>query len=132
MRAVTSRCSRFPTPRLATFLALLALLAQLWIGQVGTGHQAGLLTGGAAALDICSAGGASAEEAGGAQAGGTAQPFNCPVCFVAAIGTAPAAGAPVCQDALAPARPGGFQHCLEPRARRRAGLRPPAQAPPVA
>lgn len=132
MRAVSFRCSRFRIPRLATSLALFALLAQLWMGQVSTGHLARLLTGGAAALDICSAGDASDGDAGGAHRGGTAQPFNCPVCFVAAAGAAPAAGAPVSQDALAPARPRAFQHSLEPRAQRRAGLRPPPQAPPVA
>ncbi|WP_332814099.1 DUF2946 family protein [Ramlibacter sp.] len=128
---MTSRSTRFRAPRLGACLALLALFAQLWIGQISTGHQARLLAV-AAASDICSVSDPAGNAPGSESAGEAAQPVNCPVCVVAAAGVAPAAAAPAPRTAHALATVHAFRHREAPRAPRRAGLRPPAQAPPAA
>ncbi len=120
--------------RLAACLALLALFAQLWMGQLGTVHLARLLGDSAAWLDIC---GTSEPAQGGTgpatqHIGHSAASLHCPVCGAAAASFAPTASVPAplaapawtlrrAQWAAAPAH-GPW----------RSGLRPPAQAPPAA
>jgi hypothetical protein len=116
---------------------LLALFAQLWMGQLGTVHLARLLGDSAAWLDICGSADTSRSTQGDTapatqHIGHSTASLHCSVCGAAAASFAPAATVPPPQAvpewtlqrvrwAAAPA-PGPW----------RSGLRPPAQAPPAA
>lgn len=116
-------------------LALLALIAQLWLTQISTGHLARMLSERAAWSDICTAVDvphAGDDAPGTAHSSPATAAFSCPVCAVAAASFATTHQPPSAQPlpvwtlqrshvATAPA----------PDAHR-AGLRPPAQAPPAA
>ena len=129
-----------PRPhRLAFALALLAVLAQLWLTQISTTHLAQRVGLQAFWGEICTvqnspytAADASDPFQDGQGSDATTHAASCPVCSaVAASFTLPAA--PVALPAVpvqAVQRQGSADH-LAP-ALRHAGLRPPAQAPPAA
>lgn len=112
-------------------LAMLALLAQLWMVQASARHWADMATQALFGADICSVHG---QGSAGPAAPGDDQPMggmeHCPICSVAGaafvashdaaatFAPGPLAQAPVAQDGA----------LLPPPAR----LRPPAQGPPQA
>ena len=119
---------------LALFVALLALCAQMWAGQVSTAHLGQMLLQ-AQWGDVCTAQTAS-QHTGGApenpQGHTMGNAFSCPVCTVAGVGIAPG-NAPLvvaCQHAGAPS-PDRCARIPAP-AQQHAYARPPAQAPPAA
>lgn len=137
MRRVTTRSSPSRSQRLASCLALLALFAQLWMGQVSTAHLAHLLASSAAWVDICGTHDPSrASEGDTAPAtqriGHLANSLNCSVCGAAAASYVPAATVPVPQAAPAWTLQRAHWAAALPHELRRSGLRPPAQAPPAA
>lgn len=122
--------------RLGMALALLALLAQLWLGQVSTAHMAQMLVPAAMAADICTAQespslSASTSASTQAPGHGTADALmNCPVCAVATT-VAAADLWPHGSTAHPPQAADSFSNQpVAPRALRHASLYPPAQAPP--
>lgn len=139
---VTLRHS-LPRPhRLALALALLAVLAQLWMTQLSTRHLGQMLWQQAMWGDICTvhnspltALNASADADASDPADSSdalSRMANCPVCSVASAGLAPSY-----QPTAALAALGNTPYPFAPasateRALRHAGLRPPAQAPPRA
>ncbi|WP_459263536.1 DUF2946 family protein [Alicycliphilus sp. T452] len=112
-------------------LAMLALLAQLWMVQASARHWAGMATQALLSADIC-----TVHEPGGTGPGAhdNDQPMggmqHCPVCSVAgasfiashsgaaAVPPGPHGSAPIAYDSPAAPRPDR--------------LRPPAQGPPLA
>lgn len=119
--------------RLAFALALLAVVAQLWMAQSSTRHLAQMLWQQALWSDVCSAQNSTHTTSDPAE--GSAEPLpnlaHCPVCSAAA-GFAPGAHRPalVAAQTLAPYR---LRLGSAPvRAVHHANLRPPAQAPPHA
>ena len=125
--------------RLAFVLALLAVLAQLWMTQLSTSHLAQQLGQQAFWGEICSVHNSSYTAADPADASGDGQrsgtlpnAASCPVCSAAAASfVSPAAPARLpALPVQALQRQGSAEH-LAP-ALRHAGLRPPAQAPPSA
>jgi hypothetical protein len=120
--------------RLAAILALLAVLAQLWIGQVSAEHLARLLSGDMPWGDICSAQDSSREGGSTDSTGHSGHLHNalsCPVCSASASGSAPLVGLGAQIE---------FAQTQQPQPLReqpallgsRIALRPPARAPPVA
>jgi rubredoxin len=116
---------------------LLALFAQLWMGQLGTVHLARLLGDSAAWLDICG----SSEPSGATQddtapatqhIGHSAASLHCPVCGAAAASFAPTATVPPPLAAPAWTLRRVRWAAAPAHGRWRSGLRPPAQAPPAA
>ena len=125
--------------RLAFALALLAVLAQLWMTQISTTHWAQQWAQQAFWGEICTVHNspltaADASDSSVDGQGGDAMPRggSCPVCSAAAAGfVPPAAPAPLPALLLqALQRQGSADHPAV--ALRHAGLRPPAQAPPLA
>ena len=126
-------------PRLAFALALLAVLAQLWMAQLGATHLAQRVGLQAFWGEICTVHNSAYTVAGAADLsvngeGSDTLPnaTSCPVCSAAAVGFVPPA-APLPLPALqsqALQRQGRTGY-LAP-ALRHAGLLPPAQAPPAA
>lgn len=115
-------------------LALLALLGQLYLVQMGTAHWARMLTQQYMHSDICSAHGGQFELAPGDEdspPAANAHASHCPVCSSGAALSAPPplALAPLAMAAL----PGLRAPALwaPPPQWRRAYERPPAQAPPL-
>ncbi len=134
-RAVKPRAPFFLHRRLGMALALLALLAQFWMGQASTGHMAQMLS--MAGGGICSAQGDPIGSMAAADADGNSHRavdafMHCPVCAVAALSTLANHHGPLI---AAPA-----QHTIAtlgteqapPRTLRHAHLYPPAHAPPQA
>lgn len=133
-RAVTFRNARPSARRPALCLALLALIAQLWLAQISTGHLARMLGERAAWGDICTtAGVAHADDTAPAGDHGspTTTALSCPVCVVGATTLAPAQLTASAQPPVWALQRLPVAHAPV-RARHRAGLRPPAQAPPAA
>lgn len=139
---MTLRHSLPRSHRLAFALALLAVLAQLWMTQLSTRHLGQMLWQQALWGDICTIHnspltalnvGTDADASDPAQASNAlSRMANCPVCSVATAGLAPSY-----QPTAALATPGNTPYPCAPasatdRALRHAGLRPPAQAPPRA
>ena len=125
-------------PRLAFALALLAVLAQLWMLQISTTHLAQRVGLQAFWGDICTVHNSpyTAVDLSDPSAGGQSNKAlpggaSCPVCSTAAASFAPfAAPAPLpTLPVQTLARRGSADHPAP--ALRHAGLRPPAQAPPV-
>jgi hypothetical protein len=120
-------------PRLATILALLAVVAQLWIGQVGAEHFAQLLSGERPWSDICSAQ-ESSREGGSTDTGRNGHLRNalsCPVCGASASGSAQLAPPDTHTEFAQTAKPVPLRSAPQVNGQDVA-LRPPAQAPPVA
>lgn len=119
--------------RLGMALALLALLAQFWMGQVSSAHMARMLTAPALAGDICTVQDGPALPDAGATGHPAAQALlNCPVCAVATASSALGSSA-TRQATLAHQPSTAFRHVpATPRALRHASLYPPAHAPPRA
>ena len=141
-----------PRPhRLALALALLAVLAQLWMVQISTRHLGQMLWQQTLWGEVCtaynsphtalnvSADAASSDPANATDAADPADTSdalsrmaNCPVCSVASA-TATPNQPPLLALAAQGDTPYPFAPASAPqRALRHAGLRPPAQAPPRA
>lgn len=132
-----------PRPhRLALALALLAVLAQLWMAQLSTRHLGQMLWQQTLWGEVCTVYNSPHTALGVSTTSEPADPAdtadalsrmaNCPVCSVATAGVAPSQ-----QPTLALAALGDTLYPLAPasapqRALRHASLRPPAQAPPRA
>lgn len=122
--------------RLAFALALLAVLAQLWMSQVSTQHMAQMLWQQVLRGDVCTAQNSTHTASDPASNTERTEPLpnlaHCPVCSAAAAGVAPGVTRPalVAAQAVAPYR---IRLASAPvRALRHASLRPPTQAPPRA
>lgn len=130
-------CKFLPRPpRLAFGLALLAVLAQLWMVQLSTHHMAQMLWQQVLWGEVCTVGDSPHRAVPPASEGEPSAQMsnlaNCPVCFAAALG--PALGsthtAPAATHDSTPYR---IRLATAPaHALRHANLRPPAQAPPRA
>lgn len=123
---------RSPVRRPALCLALLALLAQLWLTQLSVGHLARMLGERAAWGEICTTGAAThPDDTAPDDSHSAAAALGCPVCAAAA-----AQVAAVQRAASAPPAAWTLQRLHAATApvlgEHRAGLRPPAQAPPLA
>lgn len=113
-------------------LALLAVVAQLWVSQVGAEHLARLLSVDAPWGDIC-----SAQDGNGRGDPGHSShlrnALSCPVCSASASGSAPPLAIPALPIMLAnataalPIASASQVHGDTP-----AALLPPSQAPPAA
>jgi hypothetical protein len=114
-------------------LAVLALWAQFWMGQISTTHLGQMLTQTVVSADICQAQGNPTAEPGAASDHSAVDAaMNCPVCTLAATSTLAHTG-----NTTAPRRPSHlppfFSYLPAPvLALRHASLYPPAQAPPQA
>ncbi|MCO5102901.1 MAG: DUF2946 family protein [Burkholderiaceae bacterium] len=119
--------------RAASLLALLAVLAQLWMGQLSHRHLAQQAGAWLQWGEVCSA--QNPKQAGSVETtapmGGMAM-SGCPVCALAHAGTVPSPAFRMAETALRPpASAPGWHRAATPMARGR-GVRPPAQAPPLA
>ncbi len=114
-------------------LAMLALFAQLWVGQVSTSHLGQMLSQ-APWGDVCtvqtSLHGGEAPEGPQGHAMGNA--LSCPVCAVAGAGFTPGRIPAVVASLKADAAYDFAFTSAPARALRHANARPPAQAPPAA
>ena len=133
IRAVMSRTPHFGNRPLAMALAMLALFAQLWVGQVSTSHLGQMLTQ-AQWGDICTVQTSlhTKQVPNGPQGHAMGSALSCPICAVAGVvftpGNIPAVVAHLQADADY-----DFAFTSVPaRAPRHANMRPPAQAPPAA
>lgn len=114
-------------------LALLALLAQFWVGQISTAHLGQMLTQSGLLGDICTvAGSAAAQPRAPSDHSAVDAALACPTCTLAAASTV-TPKSPAQLPALAPASAHQFSYLPAPaRALRHASLYPPAHAPPLA
>ncbi|MGP1628456.1 MAG: DUF2946 family protein [Giesbergeria sp.] len=124
-----------PSPRrfrAASLLALLAVLAQLWMVQLSHQHMAQQASSWLQWGEICSIQNANATESGNSDAPIGMAGMGCPVCVVAGLGLAPiplnqvAVALPTTVDA-----PPTWRNAARAQQRERS-MRPPAQAPPTA
>ena len=131
--AVTFRAPRSRKLRLSMVLSMVALFAQLWMGQVSAGHMAQMLSEQFMQGDVCSAQTMAGELPGSLPSdhtmGGT---LGCPVCSVAAASFTPGNAQAVQEPTPALAAYGALFASVSPRALRHTNVRPPAQAPPAA
>jgi hypothetical protein len=114
-------------------LAVLALLAQFWMGQISTAHLGQMLTQTVLNGDICVAQtNPSAEPGAASDHSAVDAAMNCPICALAATSTlAHTSIAQRTTQALPPASL--FSYLPAPVLElRHASLYPPAQAPPQA
>lgn len=117
-------------------LAVLALFAQLWMGQTSTAHLAQMLSEQFLLGDVCTVqplahdGDPVPDGPQGGHAMGSA--LNCPVCSVASAGFLSGGSAPVVASLQAQALYRAHFASAPPWAPRHANLQPPAQAPPAA
>ena len=115
--------------RLALVLAVLAVVAQLWMAQLSTRHLGTMLWQQTLWGEVCSTNDRTAD----VDPEALSQIANCPVCSAVAAGLAPGH-----TPAVALAAPGDTPYLAAAtasapvRALRHASLRPPAQAPPRA
>lgn len=116
-------------------LALLALLAQFWMVQIGTSHLSHMLTQAGAGSDICtvqSVGVAANSSPSADSHTAVDAALHCPYCAAAAA-SAVAVGSKHHLATLAPRFSTTFSFLpAAPRALRHASLYPPAHAPPLA
>jgi hypothetical protein len=119
--AVTSRAPRSRKLQLSMVLSMVALFAQLWMGQVSAGHMAQMLSEQFMRGDICSVQDMGTERPDGLPSGHTmGGTLGCPVCSVAAASFTPGNA----QAVQEPPRPPG--RCGTPMCgRRRRPPRPP-------
>jgi hypothetical protein len=88
--AVTSRAPRSRKLQLSMVLSMVALFAQLWMGQVSAGHMAQMLSEQFMRGDICSVQDMGTERPDGLPSGHTmGGTLGCPVCSVAAASFTP-------------------------------------------
>ena len=131
--AVTFRAPRSRKLQLSMVLSMVALFAQLWMGQVSAGHMAQMLSEQFMQGDICSvqtmAGNQPDSPPSSHTMGGT---LGCPVCSVAAASFTPGNAQAVQEPPPALAAYGALFASVSPRALRHTNVRPPAQAPPAA
>lgn len=117
-------------------LAVLALFAQLWMGQTSTAHLAQMLSEQFLRGDVCTAQAPTHDGdqvPDGPQGGHTmGSALSCPVCSVATVGFTPASDAPVVAALQGQALYRADFASVSARAPRHANLMPPAQAPPAA
>ena len=109
-------------------LAVLAVVAQLWMAQLSTRHLGAMLWQQTLWGEVCSTNDRTAD----VDPDALSHIANCPVCHAAAAGLAPGSSA-----ITALAAPGDTPYfaaiaSAPVRALRHASLRPPAQAPPRA
>lgn len=132
-RPVTVHRSLLRPSRAACLLALLAVLAQLWMVQLSHRHLAEQSSAWLQWGEVCSAqnlgtsdSSSSTDPMGGMAAAG------CPVCALAGAGTVPSSVFRQAETAsrLAGAAPRWYRAAAP--AERERGVRPPAQAPPQA
>jgi hypothetical protein len=130
---VMSRTPHRANRSLAMVLAVLALLAQVWVGQVSTSHLGQMLSQ-ARWGDVCTAQATphGKDTPDGTQGHAMGSALSCPVCVVAGAGLAPSP-----TPAVAALRQTAADYRLAwasapARALRHTNVRPPAQAPPVA
>ena len=116
--------------RAASLLALLAVLAQLWMVQLSQRHLAMQVSSWLQWGEICTTQNASSPDSSSDPMGMGG--MGCPVCAVAGTGMAP--GPAVVTASLTPktrtAAP--LWHSTTRQPQRERGTRPPAQAPPSA
>lgn len=131
--AVMSRTPHFGNRPLAMALAVLALLAQIWAGQVSTSHLGQMLTQ-AQWGDICTVQTSLHTEPApnGPQGHAMGSALSCPICAVAGIGFTPGSIPAVVAHLQAEADYDFAFTSVPARAPRHANMRPPAQAPPAA
>ena len=131
--AVTFRAPRSRKLRLSMVLSMVALFAQLWMGQVSAGHIAQMLSEQFMQGDICSvqtmAGNQPDSPPSSHTMGGT---LGCPVCSVAAASFTAGSNPVVQEPPPLLANYGSRFTSATPRALRHSNVRPPAQAPPAA
>lgn len=112
-------------------LALLAVVAQLWMGQVGAEHLARLLSAGAPWGDICSAEDGNRTGDAGRHAH-LRNALGCPICTASASGSAPLVAVPAAPIMVATAPATLTLPSAAPvRGEGPAALLPPSQAPPA-
>ncbi len=129
--AVTSRAPRSRKLQLSMVLSMVALFAQLWMGQVSAGHMAQMLSEQFMRGDICSVQDMGTERPDGLPSGHTmGGTLGCPVCSVAAASFTPGSAQAVQEPPPALAVYGALFTSAPPRALRHTNVRPPAQAPP--
>ena len=132
--AVTSRTPRFGNRPLAMVLAMLALFAQLWVGQISTAHLGQMLSQQASWGDVCTVQAPlhTEDAPDGPQGHAMGSALSCPVCAVAGAGFTPGS-VPATVARLQAEADYDFAFTSVPaRAPRHANMRPPAQAPPTA
>ena len=123
------RCALPHSHRLALVLAVLAVVAQLWMAQLSTRHLGEMLWQQTLWGEVCSTNDRTAD----ADPEALSHIANCPVCHAVAAGLVPGSSA-----STALAAPGDTPYFAAAtasaplRALRHASLRPPAQAPPRA
>ena len=131
--AVTFRAPRSRKLQLSMVLSMVALFAQLWMGQVSAGHMAQMLSEQFMLGDVCSAQTMAGELPGSLPSdhtmGGT---LGCPVCSVAAASFTAGSNPVVQEPPPLLANYGSRFTSATPRALRHTNVRPPAQAPPAA
>ena len=115
-------------------LAMLALFAQLWVGQVSTSHLGQMLSQQALWGDVCSVQSTlhTDEAPEGPQGHAMGSALSCPVCAVAGAGFTPGTIPAVVAHLQGDARYDFAFTSVPARAPRHANMRPPAQAPPTA
>lgn len=115
--------------RLALVLAVLAVVAQLWMAQLSTRHLGAMLWQQTLWGEVCSTNDRTAD----ADPQALSQIANCPVCHAVAAGLVPG-NTPAIALAAAGDTPylAAATTSAPVRALRHASLRPPAQAPPRA
>lgn len=110
-------------------LAVLAVVAQLWMAQLSTRHLGAMLWQQTLWGEVCSTNDRTAD----ADPQALSQIANCPVCHVVAVGFAPGSNASAALAAAGDTPYLAAATASAPvRALRHASLRPPAQAPPRA
>lgn len=133
---MTSRNTQPHPRRLALALALLALLAQLWMGQVSATHLAQMVAAqGLWGSDICTTqtNAHSADAPADPQRNNpAASPLGCPVGCTAAASFTPGGAPPVVAAVQAQALYRASFASIPAPQRPHASVRPPAQAPPAA
>lgn len=131
--AVTSRAPRSRKLQLSMVLSMVALFAQLWMGQVSAGHMAQMLSEQFMRGDICSVQDMGTELPDGLPSGHTmGGTLGCPVCSVAAASFTPGSAPVVQEPPPVLAIEGSRFASATPQALRHSNVRPPAQAPPAA
>ena len=132
-RPVTVHRSLSRPSRGACLLALLAVLAQLWMVQLSHRHLAQQASAWLQWGEVC-----STQNLGTADSSGSTDPMGgmsaagCPVCALAGAGTVPSAAFQRSDPAPRLAGAETCWHHAESTAERERGVRPPAQAPPQA
>ena len=114
-------------------LAMLALFAQLWAGQVSTSHLGQMLSQ-AAWSDVCTAQPTphTNKTPDGPQGHAMGSALSCPVCAVAGAGFTPGKVPAVVAKLQDDAAYDVAFASIPARAPRHTNVRPPAQAPPAA